>query len=492
MSQPVDSPLSDSQLSKPWWRRLWEPCDIASVAFFRVAFAGVMLWHVVLFLTRDWVQFYFGDSPHHLSYFGFEWVRPLSGGGMKMVFYLMGLAAIGVGVGLFYRLSAIVLFVTYTYTFLAEAGLFQNHYYMMSLVAFLLILIPAHRSFSVDALAVPERKSAFIPNWCRWVLMFVVALPYVYGGIAKLNGDWLHGMPVGFWISYKSDLPLIGPYLTERWMAWVLSYAGLVLDLVVVPALLWKRTRMFAYIAATIFHLMNALLFDIDVFPWMMILATTIFFPADWPRKLLRLASPSQESLPPENPTISQRAVLGVVALFVVWQLVFPLRHWAYPGNPSWTEEGHQFAWRMMLRNKDVFLRFYATDRDTGRVVDIPVERMLNPLQLRELAVSPDQIVAISRWFAEIARKDGMNEVEIRAVVIASLNGRKPQLLIDPDLDLLTVERTWGHQHWIRPLTEPLRAEPWDLPTEKWPDELGIELPQATRPGAPPRDGNPD
>ena len=36
--------------------------------------------------------------------------------------------------------------------------------------------------------------------------------------------------------------------------------------------------------------------------------------------------------------------ILGLVATFVAFQLAFPFRHLLYPGDPSWTEEGHRFA----------------------------------------------------------------------------------------------------------------------------------------------------
>ena len=44
-----------------------------------------------------------------------------------------------------------------------------------------------------------------------------------------------------------------------------------------------------------------------------------------------------------------------------------PLRHYAYPGNVSWTEEGHQFSWRMMLRDKYTeHIEFIAFSPKTG------------------------------------------------------------------------------------------------------------------------------
>ncbi|MCA9028856.1 MAG: HTTM domain-containing protein [Planctomycetaceae bacterium] len=379
-----------------------------------------------------------------------------------------------------------LVFLTFTYTLLAEAALYQNHYYFTSLIAFLLILIPAHRSFSVDALLFRKKASPFIPNWCRWVLMFIVALPYFYGGIAKIDGDWLHALPMLIWIPQKTNLPVIGPVLAESWVPWTLSYVGLVFDLVVVPLLLWRKTRWMAYLAAVFFHVTNSVLFSIDIFPWMMILLTTIYFPADWPRKLLggaALKVPDEVIQASQTPSLMQRCVLGLVGGFVVWQLVLPLRHFAYPGDAKWTEEGQNFSWRMMLHHKDLFVRFYARDGVTGRVAEIPIGQMLTQRQLLDISRSPEQIAAVSHHFAEIAsERIGLKDVEIYAVAIISLNGRKPQLLFDPSLNLLTVDRSWRHQSWVNPLEEPLREERWNVPSKAWPEVLGIQLPQATPP----------
>jgi len=478
-----ERPLADTEPaeSSTLWDRLWAPCDVASVALFRVVFALVVLGHVILYFSSDSVRYYFGKPAYHLSYFGFEWVRAFDLEGMRRVYFLMALAAVGVGLGCLYRISATLLFITFTYTFLAEAAQFQNHYYLISLVAFLLILIPAHRSFSIDAVLVPHRARSFIPNWCRWLLMFQIAIPYAYGGIAKLNGDWLNAMPAVLWFPQKAHLPVIGPWLADPSAAWFISHFGLVFDLAIVPLLLWKRTRIWAYVMVVAFHLSNAVLFNIDVFPWMMIPATTILFSPGWPRRFLRLDHPIVEGsdVPSKKKrTLSQRLTIGFVTAYIVWQTLFPLRHFCYPGDPSWTDEGQQFAWRMMLRDKRVFFIFYATDGATGRMIEIPLPRLMTPRQLHELSLSPDQIVACAPFLAEWARREqGFRDVEIRAFVLTSLNGRKAQLQIDPDLDLLTVHRSILPQPGIVPLTEPRRDVPWDVPVPRWSQVLGIAPP---------------
>ncbi len=465
-----------------WWMNLWAPCDIASVAFFRVGFALTILAHVYLYFSHGLIEYYFGAPEHHLSYFGFEWVRAFDVAGMRRVYYLMALAAIGVGLGLCYRMSAILVFVTFTFTFFAEAAQFQNHYYLMILISFLLVLIPAHRSFSIDSILVPDKASSFLPNWCRLLLIFQLSVPYIFGGLVKLNSDWLHGMPVGIWLAEKSNLPVIGPWLTERSTAWFISYVGLVLDLTIVPLLLWKRTRLAAFVIVTVFHLSNSILFSIDVFPWMMILATPMFFSPGWPRRFLRLAAPLPDQHSESSQTITSRKrwlTGGFLVVYVGWQVLFPFRFVLYPGDPGWTEEGQQFAWRMMLRRKEVFFRVYATDGPSQTTLEVPVSLLMTSRQLMEVAVSPSQIVACSPFFAAKAEQNGMRDVEIRAVVMTSLNGRKPQLQIDPDLDLLTLNRSIWPQQGIVPLTEPRREPAWNVPSDEWPQLLGIALPTA-------------
>jgi hypothetical protein len=68
----------------------------------------------------------------------------------------------------------------------------------------------------------------------------------------------------------------------------------------------------------------------------------------------------------------------------------------------------------------------------------------------------------------------GYSDVEIRALSLVSLNGRKPQLLIDPSVDLAAAARPGLGCPWIMPLIEPLRAEAWNVPLEEWEHHLNL------------------
>jgi vitamin K-dependent gamma-carboxylase len=135
-----------------------------------------------------------------------------------------------------------------------------------------------------------------------------------------------------------------------------MTYGALVLDLAVVWLLLHRRTRVPAFVVATTFHLLNAWLFGLWIFPWLMIASTTLFFAPDWPERVLaRLREPRTTASLPLRPALRPRlspAVVALVALWVVVQVTVPLRHLAIAGSPSWTETGHRFAWHMKLRER--------------------------------------------------------------------------------------------------------------------------------------------
>ena len=223
--------------------KLFRPVDIASTVVFRVAFGLIMLWEI-------WRYFYFERIEHHFIYpllsfkfYGFEWVRAWPGDGMYWHFYLLGAMAAFITLGLFYRLASWVFFLGFTYIFLLDQALYLNHFYLISLISFILAFIPANRAFSLDSLIWASKRSDTVPAWCVWLLRFQVGIPYFYGGIAKLNSDWLAGFPLRDWLPKRGSYIVIGEFLQTEAGAYFFSYGGLLLDLFIIPLLLWKKTR---------------------------------------------------------------------------------------------------------------------------------------------------------------------------------------------------------------------------------------------------------
>jgi hypothetical protein len=133
-------------------------------------------------------------------------------------------------------------------------------------------------------------------------------------------------------------------------------------------------------------------------------------------------------------------------------QVLVPFRHLLYPGNVHWSEEGHRFAWHMKLRDKDATARFLATDPSGGRTWQVDPRAYLTAWQIQAMESRPDMIRQFSHHLANDLRSQGYENIEIRANVMASLNGRPAQRLIDPATDLATQPRSLLPAAWILPL----------------------------------------
>ena len=255
------------------------PRPIAPLAVLRIAFGLVMLISTIRFMAKGWVREFYLTPKFFFPFYGFEWVRPLPAPGMYTLFVLMALTSFFILIGFLYRISITTFFLCFVYVELIDKSYYLNHYYFVSLIAFLLMLVPAHRYFSVATLLKPSQKVTHVPAWMIDIFKAQLCIVYFCAGLSKLNADWLlKAMPLRLWLPANAGLPLIGPLLTRPWTAFAFSWFGAIFDLSIGFFLLWKPTRKTAYIFVLLFHVFTGLLFKIGMFPYIMIAVTLIFF----------------------------------------------------------------------------------------------------------------------------------------------------------------------------------------------------------------------
>jgi len=449
-----------SSLYRKFQARAFAPVDNATLVLFRIAFGLLMTWEVVRYFQYGWIPRYWIEPQFHFKYYGFSWVHPWPGNGMYMVWAVLGLLALFIAAGFLYRVSAALFFIGFTYCFLLDQASYLNHFYLVCLLSFLLIFLPAHRAFSIDAWLRPRLRSQVTPAWTIWLLRFQWAVVYFYGGIAKLSPDWLQGEPMRSWMSSTTTFPVIGRFFREEWAVHFVSYGGLFLDLLVAPLLLWRRTRIPALCVAITFHLINAYWFKIGIFPWLGIAGLALFLSPDWPRRLwsrLRPSAKSSTSKLAELPASRHpRLVLGLLGAYAALQLLVPLRHLVYPGRVDWTYEGHRFSWRMKLLDRSAYARFYVIDEEIRKVTEVNPRTILRGRQSSKMAARPDMVLQFAHHLAATSPRSGNKPLRVHAQVIASVNGRRPEQLVNPEANLAAQPRTLRHATWLMPMNEQL------------------------------------
>jgi vitamin K-dependent gamma-carboxylase len=438
-----------------WRAWLGAPVDAASLAVFRIVFGLMLAWDAYRYLTSGWIDEYYVLPEINFTYFPLDFVRPLPGPLMHLLFGLIGALALLVAAGLFYRVAVALLFVAYTYVFLLEVSVYMNHYYLIALVALLLSCMPANRAYSLDRWRGAEIVET-IPFWCVALLRFQLFVVYFYGAIAKLNHDWLRGEPMlSILQAGGPEVPEVASLLPAPLLAYFIAYSGILIDAAVPLLLVFRRTVVVGYVFAVLFHILNEIFLYIGVFSYLMSGAITIFFAPDWPRRGARHLGFKK----PAPPLVGERRrspgtlMFAVLHVYIVLQLLIPFRHLLYPGYVSWTEEGHRFAWHMKLRKKISRIEITATDPATGRSWNIDPAADLRPRQLRKLGTFPGMMLQYVHHHRDKLRTEGIDPV-IKVDWQCSLNGRPEAPLIDPDVDLAKVEPGWGRSDWILPYPE--------------------------------------
>ena len=442
--------------SRAW---LEAPISIAPLITFRVIVGAMLLFSTLRFVALGWVDDHYVCPQFHFKYFGFEWVEPLSATGMYVVHGLLIISSLCVILGLYYRLAAVAQFLLFTYTELIDLTYYLNHYYFVSIVCGLLIFVPANRSFSLDVRRNPAIFQSQIPRWTVFIFQLQLGIVYCYAGLWKINHDWLlNALPLKIWVPANDQLPLVGWLFKQEITPLLFSWIGMLYDVSVVFWLSWARTRLWAYLTVVVFHGLTGLMFQIGVFPLVMVGATLIFFSEKWHERLWeRLSKFSTLGKSETKPVLRLQAVTRVtpnpifalLCLHFAFQLLFPWRYLLYPGNLFWTEEGYRFSWRVMLMEKAGTATFFVKDAKTGREGEVLNGEFLNPHQEKQMAMQPDMTLQFAHFLKQHYKKKGVSDPAVRAEVYVTLNARPSQLLIDPTIDLTKLSDGWSHKTWI-------------------------------------------
>ena len=430
-------------------KHFFKPIDNAQLILFRIIYGSLITIEAWGAIATGWVRRTLIEPQFTFNFIDFPFLQPLEGNGMIYYFLLMGCFGLMVSLGFRFRLAIISYSIMWAGVYFMQKTSYNNHYYLMLLFNFIFCFLPASRYKSIDVKLKPSFQRLYCPSWCVWLFKALILIVYFYSAVAKMYPAWINAVPIKLWFSHKADYCLVGPLLTKEWFQYLVAWGGIAFDLLIVPALLWKKTRKAAFIVSIFFHLFNSFIFQVGVFPYLGISFALFFF---YPDQIRKWFFPSKAKFNAEEalPTRGHKLVPIVVSLFLVWQLLLPLRHHLFEGNVNWTEEGHRMSWRMMLRSKSGYIDLVVVDNNNSSREQLNLMNYLSEKQISKIAIRPDLLWQfVQRLKGEYA-KQGKKDISIYAQSQVSLNGAPYKPLYDPDYDLAQAEwSAWETSEWV-------------------------------------------
>lgn len=431
--------------------KFFRPVDNSPLILFRIIFGLLLFLEAWGAIATGWVKRAFIEPEHTFPFIDFSWLQPLPGYGMYIWYIIMGLAGLMVMLGYYYRWGIGIYAFMWAGVYLMQKTNYNNHYYLLMLLNFMMWLVPAHRYASLDVKRRPEIKSLTCPQWCLWLFAANMAIVYFYASVAKMYPEWLEAKPISIWFKAKSDYWLIGPLLLQEWFQSFVAWGGVLYDLLIGPGLIWKKTRKYAFVGSILFHLFNSAVFQVGIFPYLGIAIGVFFFEPEVVRRIFFRKKPSLEGRSIDPYMYPARSwLVYAFSAYLIIHVLLPLRHWLYPGDVNWTEEGHRLAWHMMLRVKTGYVNFRVVDNDTGEEWTVkPIEYLTNK-QSRVIASRPDMMWQFIQILKEDLRSRGHENIAIFANGRVSLNGSDYQPLYDPEYDLTKAEwHRFRRSEWL-------------------------------------------
>lgn len=421
--------------------------DNSPLIVFRIFFGFLVTCESFGAILTGWVKRVLIDPEFTFSFIGLEWLQPLPGFGMYCYFSLMGVFGLAIMLGYRYRIAITSYTILWAGVYFMQKSSYNNHYYLLLLISFLLIFLPANRYASLDVKQNRVSEEKTMPYWISLLFIIQVGIVYVYAAVAKFYPDWLDGTFTKNLLSGTTTRPFFLELFSQKWFYLFIAYAGILFDLLIVPFLLFKKTRTLALIASIIFHIFNSITLQIGIFPFFALTFALFFYEPETIRRIFLRKKSRLENENVDQNFYGKKIVYYLMIPYLIIQLLLPLRHHFIEGDVLWTEEGHRLSWRMMLRERSGYIVIRIKDLETDDESIYNYGKNLTDKQAQNLATKPD---FIWQYCQRIKENFKGKPIAIYIDCKNSINRKEYKTLIDPKFDMAKAKWDYfGHNEWV-------------------------------------------
>jgi len=429
---------------------LFKHIDNSALIVFRIIFGLLCFLESVGAIFTGWITRTLVEPKFTFSFIGFEWLQPLPGNWMYVYYAVMGIFGLLIMLGYKYRISAISFTLMWCGVYFMQKASYNNHYYLLILLSAIMILLPASRYASLDVKLNPKLKSISMPSWCKWVFVIQLFILYTYASKAKLYPDWVDLTVPTLLMKGKVNYPIIGEFLQNSFMPYLVGYGGILFDGLIIPLLLFKPTRKYAFFGSIFFHLFNSIVFQVGVFPYLSLAFCLFFFEPKTIKNIFlkkkTFYSEGDIIIPNYKPIL-----LAFGSVYFIIQIILPIRHHFIEDDVLWTEEGHRMSWRMMLRSKSCSTSYKIVNHTKKDSFNLNLNHYLSKKQLRLASSKPDVMWQFAKRLKEEYEEKG-EDISVYINAFISVNGKPHKQLIDPKVDIANAQWNYfKHNDWILP-----------------------------------------
>uniref|UniRef100_I3LB10 Gamma-glutamyl carboxylase n=2 Tax=Sus scrofa TaxID=9823 RepID=I3LB10_PIG len=440
------------------------PTDPASLAVFRFLFGLLMVLDIPQERGLSSLDRRYLDGLEVCRFPLLDALQPLPLDWMYLVYTIMFLGALGMMLGLCYRISCVLFLLPYWYVFLLDKTSWNNHSYLYGLLAFQLTFVDANRYWSVDGLLSSRKRNAHVPLWNYAVLRGQIFIVYFIAGVKKLDADWVEG----YSMEYLSRHWLFSPFklvLSEEMTSLlVVHWCGLLLDLSAGFLLFFDATRSIGLLFVSYFHCMNSQLFSIGMFPYVMLASSPLFCSPGWPRKLVAHCPKRLQDLLPlriapqpsascmykrsrarggQKPGLRHRLGAAFTLLYLLEQLFLPYSHFLTQGYNNWTNGLYGYSWDMMVHSRShQHVKITYRDGRTGELGYLNPGAAWSPFQ-RTPWLQP-LLMGLSPWRTKLQEIKSSLDNHTDVVFIADFPGLHLENFVSEDLGNTSIQLLQG------------------------------------------------